>query len=83
MAQYPEHEKLKALEGKNDVIGAFIEWMQDEKGWTITETWPEGYYPVRRSIPDIIADYFGIDRDKLEAEKSQMLEELRNAQRSA
>jgi hypothetical protein len=31
---YPEHEKLRALDGKNDVVGDFIEWLR-EHGYVI------------------------------------------------
>ena len=41
--------------------------------------YPEGYYPVRGGINEILAGYFGIDLDKIEDEKRQMLEELRTA----
>ena len=27
MTRYLEHEKLKALEGKNDVVAGFLEWL--------------------------------------------------------
>jgi hypothetical protein len=41
------------------------------------ESWNEGYYPVHGSIQKILADYFGIDQNKIEAEKRQMLEQIR------
>ena len=41
------------------------------------ESWPEGYYPERRSITDWLADYFTIDQQKLDDEKRQMLEAIR------
>ncbi len=31
MGDYPEHDKLQALEGKNQAVGDFMEWLQDEK----------------------------------------------------
>lgn len=34
MPNYPEHEKLKALQGKNDVVGDFINWLY-ENNWQI------------------------------------------------
>ena len=40
---------------------------------------PEGFYPVRQNIESLLAEYFGIDRDKLEAEKREMLSALRAA----
>lgn len=34
-------------------------------------------WPVAGSITDILANYFGIDQEKIEQEKRQMLEEFR------
>lgn len=133
-SDYPEHERLTALNGLNDRIGEFIEWMQDEQGWSITrwtehgnngeprylwkegrtirkqfgkkirpddipdsvdeyngdaefnpayESWPSGYYPVRESIPNILALYFKIDQDKLEREKRAMLDAIRKDRKAS
>ncbi len=38
---------------------------------------PSGYHNPHISIEQILADHFGIDRKKLEDEKHQMLEQLR------
>ena len=38
---------------------------------------PSGWRPVGATIPQLLARYFGIDQDKIEAEKRQMLAELR------
>ena len=40
---------------------------------------PTGYYPVRASVEDLLAQHFGLDRNKLEAEKRAMLAKLRAA----
>jgi len=34
--RYPEHEKLRALEGKNDVVGEFLEWL-GQQGYLIAK----------------------------------------------
>lgn len=39
----------------------------------------EGYYPIHKSINQILADHFDIDLDKIEREKRAMLDELRKA----
>lgn len=44
-----------------------------ERGWYN----PEGWYPDHRSINQVLAEYFEIDLDKLEAEKREMLDEFR------
>lgn len=37
------------------------------------------WYPTRRSIQTILAEYFCIDQKKIDAEKEQMLDALREA----
>lgn len=41
------------------------------------EEWEEGFFPVYRPIEKLLAEYFGIDLERLEAEKRAMLEEQR------
>ena len=83
MTDYPEHEKLSALNGKNQTIGEFLEWLNDN-GYTICE-WQNsgdedrGYYPVGRSLTSWLSQYFQIDPVKIEQEKRVMLGELRAA----
>lgn len=79
MTKYPEHEKLKDLNGANQVVGDFIEWLHGE-GLVIAE-WANGseLMPARRHRDELIADHFAIDRAKLEAEKRAMLDSIRAA----
>ena len=83
---YPEHEKLKALGGKNQVVGDFVEWL-GEKGFTICESGcgpgSEIYEPAFKRTEEWIAEFFEIDAEKLENEKRQMLDKIRadNAKR--
>ena len=30
--KYPEHEKLKAVVAQSQTVGAFLDWLRDEKG---------------------------------------------------
>lgn len=39
---------------------------------------PEGYYPYRKSIERILADYFEIDLDLVDKERAALLEHSRN-----
>lgn len=78
---YPEHEKLRKISDKSQVVGEFLEWLEDTKGWRLARwgryiNWME---PVHYDVQDILAEFFGIDRDRLDAEKDAMLEELRKA----
>ena len=36
-----------------------------------------GWTPARQTIPQLLAQYFGIDQEKLDAEKEQMLADIR------
>ena len=77
MSTYPEHEKLKGLRGQNQIVGDFIEWL-GETGFVIARYTRSGHtlLPAHASRDDFLADFFEIDRDRLEAEKRQMIESL-------
>jgi hypothetical protein len=78
MSDYPEHEKLKALNGANQIVGDFIEWL-GENGYVIAQ-----YDHLDRLVWNgkrrdaLIAEHFEIDEEKLEEEKCAMLESFRN-----
>lgn len=109
-AKYPEHEKLRALGGKNQETGDFLEWLKDTKRYVLAlhvqrcekceREWDpdsDGYCkhcawkprftdePTVRLEPsfartaDLLAEYYGIDQARLEAEKRAMLDALREA----
>lgn len=77
--QYPEHEKLSAISELSQAIGEFLEWCQG-KGWVLAEI-PDEYdftwFPISYSTNTLLARHFGIDLDRLEAEKKQMLDAIR------
>lgn len=79
---YPEHEKIKALEGANQRVGDFIEWL-GEQGYEIAHypTLENGEQSVNlrwcgKNRDDLLAAHFDIDRNKLEEEKQAMLAAL-------
>lgn len=92
---YPEHEKLKALEGDNQTCGLFLEWLLDKYTLSKPHSHSKQCYdeddldcglhdaeivPISISVQKILAEYFEIDLKKLDAEKEQMLKEIRDAQ---
>lgn len=78
MPEYPEHEKLHKIKDKSQIIGEFLEnGLPDRVVFAEWNRRGDMLQPVRCNIQEWLADYFGIDRDKLEAEKQQMLEEIR------
>lgn len=81
---YPEHEKLKALGGANQIVGDFIGWLGEQDIELCERAGGRGsrrdeFVPCGRSRDDLLAAFFDIDRDKLEAEKQAMLAKLRAA----
>jgi hypothetical protein len=99
--QYPECEKMKAIQKESQTIGEFLEWLSgkgihlvtvhthtdaclDEEGESKDEFgnrlcgYSEGaYQPLHTSTENLLADYYNINLDKVDAEKDQMLKELR------
>jgi hypothetical protein len=88
---YPEHEKLKGL--PTQTVGDFLDWLMHMKNFTIARDATEDeqaemdemgdpvqeLVPANIRIPDLLAEYFKIDQNKLEAEKTAMLESIRKA----
>lgn len=77
---YPEHEKLKAARVQSQAQGEFLAWLQNEKGMFLcVYDRLKSNYPSSITTPVIklLAEYHGIDLNKLEDEKLAMLEEQR------
>jgi hypothetical protein len=79
---YPEHIKLKAISARSQAIGEFLEWLTCKKGFTICQLHREEFMPVYTRTENLLAEFFEIDLDKIEAEKRAMLAELRRAHES-
>lgn len=82
---FPEHEKMQVVRAKSQAIGEFLVWLRHEKGVHLA-TYIEGrdyLRSFRYDTNDILAEFFDIDRDKIEAEKKEMLATIReqNARR--
>lgn len=82
MSDYPEHDKLKALNGHNQTVGQFLEWLSEQGidlcryDDSVSKYHP---YPITDSHTSLMAKFFEIDENKLEAEKLAMLTSLRTA----
>lgn len=72
----PEHQKLKDLNGANQIVGDFIEWLSEELYSICKVNDGYNYVPINLSRDELIAKHFGIDAEKLEAEKQQILDGL-------
>lgn len=67
--------------------GTFMSYCRGPKcevcgGTKIVETKHSAWVPNGKSVQDMLAEFFEIDQDKLEAEKRHMLETLRSRQRT-
>lgn len=84
---FPEHAKLSAVADQSQAIGEFIDEFLPSKGIHLCATDPESsrtsYWPIHTPITRLLAEFFGIDEDRLEAEKRQILEMQRDANRRA
>jgi hypothetical protein len=87
MSNYPETpelDKRSEVLDEGNKIGEFLDWLVHEKGITLAE-WDERdrLMPANTGgFERLLADYFGIDLDKVEAEKLAILKHLRASQDS-
>jgi len=80
----PELKKIAANRPESQSIGAFLDWLQNEKGIILceydesikTEYDQDRYTVVRTTIEKLLAGYFDIDLDKAETERQGLLDEL-------
>lgn len=83
MSEYPEHDKMSAVQKQSQVCGEFLDWLQDEKELHLAKyVRPEGYIDNYLAVAharreELLAEFFEIDLDKIEAERRQMLAALR------
>jgi hypothetical protein len=82
VASYPEHEKLTKIKNKSQAVGEFLEWLGGCNVVLAKHT-DHGLEIDRRSIVDLLYEYFEIDPDTLEEEKQAMLDDLRGVQHNA
>ena len=76
--EYPEHEKLKKIQKESEACGSFLDWLTGEKGIVLSEySEDDKLYPAHIGIAKLLGEYFNIDQNKLEKEKLQMLENIR------
>jgi len=71
--------------GKAGTVQEFLDWLHNERGYQLCEPVPNslhGYYGLASygGPEQLMADFFGIDRDKIEAERRALLDHIRSAQ---
>jgi len=82
----PEHDKVDALEGANNTVGAFLEWLNSR--YTLC-VWGEEFdeetgdydggtlYPAYPKTEDLIAEFYDINLDAYYKEKDAILNAVR------
>lgn len=84
--QYPEHEKLAKVQPQTQAAGEFLEWLGTQGYHLAIVVGDDAEVPLRMGqmvpwggrISELLARWQEIDENRLEAEKRQMLESLRN-----
>lgn len=78
--RWPEHIKLTAISDQSQACYDFIDWLETEKGYRLCYV-PRNsntHEPIQHSMRGLLAEFFEIDMDKVEAEKRAMIEALRS-----
>lgn len=88
IGRYPEHEKRRRISDKSQAIYDFLMWAQD-KGFEFGRTAVERVavfegtedvtvlHPAEgRQLKQLLAEHFGIDLKRLEAEQEQMVADM-------
>jgi hypothetical protein len=83
-ALYPEHAKLRQVYDASQAIGDFLEnspyvlaqWVPDEERDGVRSR-SQHLEPVTLPVEKILAAFFVIDLDKIEAEKRALLDTMR------
>lgn len=80
MSYYPEYDKLAKISDQTQAIGEFMDWLADDGVFLARHEENSKYaWPIHRPITDLLAEWAGIDQNKIEAEKRQMLEAIRQS----
>lgn len=86
MTNYPEHEKLEKVKEETQAIGQFLEWLNSKKKIILGSYFKDAdnlntdlqeMRMIYVQHEKLIAEFYGIDLDKLEQEKRDILKSIR------
>ena len=80
-SKYPECDKIVAVHDQSQKLGEFLDWLR-EQGWELCEIWDDGWYPIHKPAEQLLAEFFGIDLNKVEAERRALLEAIIEKQKN-
>ncbi|MEW6049253.1 MAG: hypothetical protein AB1609_22745 [Bacillota bacterium] len=77
----PMLDKMRAVRERSQLIGEFLEWLEG-KGYILCcrtqgEEMRFPYLPARKSIEELLAEFFEVDLDAAEREQRAVLEWVR------
>ncbi len=76
----PELEKMLAVKDDSQKIGEFLEWCGEQEIILAKQAdeYGEGVlFQISQTREQLLAEYFGIDLDKCEAERRELLDAVR------
>lgn len=73
-ATYPEHERLQEVKLEVHAICSFLRWLEHKHMRLMYISTDQ---PVMKTPEALAAEFYGIDREELAAEKDRMVEALR------
>ena len=72
--KFPECDKMSAVKAMSQAAGEFIVWLGQLKGISLCRMDKyDRYYPIPESLEKLLAECYGIDLDKVERERREML----------
>lgn len=78
---FPEHEKLTKVKERSQAIGEFLAWATSDKGFSFgrevsADPDDDPFFQVagEQTVQDLLGEFFGIDRARLDKEKELMRE---------
>jgi hypothetical protein len=75
--KYTEHDKLSEVREQSQFLGEFIEWAQSKGMFLAEYDHKDRVVMVNKTINTLLSEFLNIDLVKLEKEKLQMLEALK------
>lgn len=83
-SRYPEMDKATAVRKTAQAQGDFLEWLRHEKGYFICECLDNGeLIPKIVDVNGLLHEYHGIDPERYEQEKLDLLESIRRGEQEA
>ena len=74
----PNLDKMIKVQNKSRVLTDFVDWLNEERGYHICEWFGQTLeYASYGGYSRLFADFFDIDYDEIEKEKSAVLEYIR------